>query len=335
MEMAGRKEAGMLRKHRRFFLTVFAGSFALLCILATSPASATSQKGVNRASKSLDDEGVVRLGVDLVSLNITVTDGSGRFIRGLDEEAFDVYEDKVKQQVTHFRREDTPISLGIVFDVSGSMKDKIGSAHAALREFLNVCRDDDDIFSLGFNEQPRMLHDYTPDDGAILGSIATLQPKGMTAVIDAVFLSLEKLREGKYARHAILLISDGQDNSSRYTMHELKEAVREADVQIYCIGVSQINGPQADIDIRGFETLAELAQLTGGEAYYPRTPAELESVCNYIAFELRSQYSLGYESTNLARDGKWRDVRVHVRVPKSIDWAAVRCRTGYYALGAR
>lgn len=318
----------MLTHQRKRILTALFGSIVLLCSSATAPAAFGP-------SKPAGDDDVVKLGVDLVSLNITVVDASGRFIRGLDEGAFEVYEDKVRQQISHFSREETPISLAVVFDLSGSMKGKIGSAHAALKEFFNVCRDDDDIFAIGFNEEPRLLHNFTSDSGAILNSLAVLEPKGSTAVIDGMFLSLEKLRQGRHSRRAMLLISDGQDNSSRYTMDELKEAVREADVLIYCIGVSEINGLQSDLDRQGFETLAEFADLTGGKAFYPRTPAELEMVCNYIAFELRSQYSLGYESTNLKRDGRWRDVRVRVKVPKRISSAAVRCRTGYYALGRR
>lgn len=324
----------MLKWRSKWMLVPLCGIIALFSAIGVAADSGgKGSSGAASGANGADD--VVRLGVDVVSLNITVVDATGKFIRGLGQDAFDVYEDKVRQRITYFSREDAPVSLGVVFDRSGSMKEKIASAHAAIKEFLAVCRDDDDIFTLGFNQEPKLLHDYTSDDGSILNSIATLQPNGRTAVIDGIFVSLAKLREGRHARRALLLISDGQDNSSRYTMNELKDAVMESDVQIYCIGVAAMNGLQNDTDREGFDMLAELAELTGGKAFYPRTPAELEAVCSYIALTLRSQYSLGYESTNLARDGKWRDVRVRVHVPNWISSAAVRCRTGYYALGLR
>jgi len=283
-----------------------------------------------QAGESSAQEQVVKLGVDLVTLNVTVIDTAGRLVAGLDKDSFEIYEDKVKQTIDYFTREDSPISLGIIFDVSGSMKNKIRNAHNSLRSFLEVCRDDDDIFVIGFNDKPELLADFTSQDNVVLNSVALASPRGRTALLDATYLGIEKVKQGRHARKVLLIISDGQDNSSRYTQREMENLVKESDIQIFAIGVMDLYGPSSLQDALGLDVLTNVARMTGGEAYFPRNQMELDAVCTHIALELRYQYSIGYTPTNLQRDGKWRNVRVHVRPPQNIPWVGIRARKGYY-----
>jgi Ca-activated chloride channel family protein len=275
---------------------------------------------------------------DLVSLPVTVTDSYNRLVTGLDRQHFEVYEDKVKQEISFFSDDDAPVNLGIVFDVSGSMKGKLDRARDALKAFIQTSHSDDDFFLVGFNQRANLLAEFT--DGEALASKLTLvEPKGQTALYDAAYLGIEKVKQGRHKRNAILLISDGQDNSSRYTYGELRKLLKEAGVQIYCIGIVEIGGGAGGtLDIQGQAILEEISQTTGGKAFFPRSGAELEDATTRIALELRHQYSIGYNPTNVKRDGQWHKIKVNVKGPKGLSNLKVQYKEGYYAVankGAR
>ncbi len=269
---------------------------------------------------------------ELVSLTITVTDPYNRLVTGLDKQHFEIFEDKVKQEITHFSDDDVPVSLGIVFDVSGSMKGKLERARDALKAFIQTSHNDDDFFLVGFNQRANLLAEFTDGD-SLSNKLHLVDPKGQTAVYDAVYLGIEKVKQGHHDKRALLLISDGQDNSSRYTYGELRKLLKEAGVQIYCIGIVEMGGGSGGaLDMQGQGILEEIAQVTGGKAFFPRTAAELEDQTTRIALELRHQYSIGYMPTNVKKDGQWHKIKVNVKQPRGLPTLKVQHKEGYYAV---
>lgn len=274
----------------------------------------------------------IKVGTEVVSLTVTVTDPYNRLVTGLEQGHFEVFEDKVKQHIAFFNDDDSPVSMGIVFDVSGSMKSKVDRAKESLRAFIETSHHDDDFFLIGFNQRAELLSEFA-DGTSIINKFNLWEPKGQTAIYDAVYLGIEKVRQGRHQKRAMLLISDGQDNSSRYTYGELRKRLKEANVQIYSIGIVEMGGGAGGtLDMQGQAILEEIAQVTGGKAFFPRSPAELEDAVTRIALELRHQYSIGYEPTNLERDGQWRKIKISVKPPRGYPRLTVRAREGYYAV---
>lgn len=278
------------------------------------------------------DDDKVRLSTEVVTLSVTVTDQYNRLVTGLDKQHFEVFEDKVKQDIMFFRDEDVPVSVGIIFDVSGSMKGKLDRARDALKAFVQTSHNQDDFFLVGFNQRANLLSEFVDGD-ALVSKLTFVDPKGQTALYDAAYLGIEKVKQGRHNKRALLLISDGQDNSSRYTYGELRKLLKEANVQIYCIGIVEMGGGAGSaLDLQGQSILEEISQVTGGKAFFPRSAAELEDATTRIALELRHQYSIGYEPTNLNRDGKWRKINVKVKPPRGLPSLTVRSKEGYYAV---
>src|SRR5215510_10083755 len=272
---------------------------------------------------------------DLVSLPVTVTDAYNRLVTGLDVHHFEIFEDKVKQDISFFSDDDAPVSLGIIFDVSGSMKGKIDRARDALKAFILTSHNDDDFFLVGFNQRANLVAEFTDGD-TLTNKLTLVEPKGQTALYDAAYLGIEKVKQGRHNRHAMLLISDGQDNSSRYTYGELRKQLKEAGVQIYSIGIVEMGGGAGGtLDMQGQAILEEISQVTGGKAFFPRSAAELEDATTRIALELRHQYSIGYNPTNVKRDGQWHKIKVNVKGPKGLSNLKVQHKEGYYAVASK
>lgn len=296
---------------------------------AAEPAKVTATGTTEQ--KDSQDHGL-RFKTDVVTLSVTVTDPYNRLVTGLDRQHFEVFEDKVKQNIAFFRDEDVPVSVGIVFDVSGSMKGKLDRAREALRAFIQTCHDQDDFFLVGFNQRASLVAEFTDGD-TLSNKLTLIDPKGQTALYDASYLAIEKVKQGRHTKRAILLISDGQDNSSRYTYGELRKLLKEANVQIYSIGIVEMGGGAGGtLDMQGQGILEEISQTTGGKAFFPRSPAELEDATTRIALELRHQYSIGYEPSNEKRDGKWRKISIKVSPPRGFSKLNVRSKEGYYAI---
>jgi Ca-activated chloride channel family protein len=278
------------------------------------------------------DQGPIRDFTDVVSLPVTVTDAYNRLVTGLDRQHFEVFEDKVKQEISFFSDDDAPVNLGIVFDVSGSMKGKLDRARDALKAFIQTSHGEDDFFLVGFNQRANLLAEFTDGD-SLTNKLTLVDPKGQTALYDAAYLGIEKVKQGRHIRNAMLLISDGQDNSSRYTYGELRKLLKEAGVQIYCIGIVEMGGASGGtLDMQGQAILEEIAQMTGGKAFFPRSPVELEEITTRIALELRHQYSIGYVPTNVKADGQWHKIKVNVKGPKGMSNLKVQHKEGYYAV---
>jgi Ca-activated chloride channel homolog len=299
------------------------------CISAfgqTAPGNSITKAPINEAPV------VVRERTELVNLTVTVIDRSGRAVTGLAPQDIEIYEDKVKQTIEHYGAEDAPISVGVVLDVSDSMQNKIEQARDALKAFIETCHAEDDFFLLGFNHRANLLAEFCDGEG-LQRRLNMIAAQGETALYDAVNLGVEKVRQGRHRKRALLVISDGQDNASRYTLDQLRQRLKESDVQLYCVGVGRpVLSEKAEQrqEMRGQMILDEIARLTGGRAFFVNSASELEETTTRVALELRRQYSLGYTPTNQRRDGKWRKIRVRVSRPTWMPELVVRTRDGYY-----
>jgi Ca-activated chloride channel family protein len=279
----------------------------------------------------VDDTKPVIVHSDLITLTVTVTDTYGRFVTGLGKNAFTVFDDKTQQEISFFSDEDAPVSLGVVFDVSGSMGgDKIMRAREALSRFVDTSHSRDEYFLIGFNSRAQLLLDHTRDSDALMQKLTFVQTRGQTALYDATYLGVERVTRGAHKKRAVLLISDGQDNSSRYTFSELKRLLKESDVIIYAIGIVS-SGDDTALGYGGRAILEELAGVSGGKAFFPSTGAEMNDTFERIALELRTQYSIGYRPTGFANDGKWHKIKIKVQPPRGFPRLFVRGREGYFA----
>ena len=271
------------------------------------------------------DASTIVVNSDLVNLTVTVADKKGRLITDLDKDAFSIYENSQKQTIHFFSREDAPISVGIIFDVSGSMSPRrIEHARLALQRFIETSSNQDEYFLVAFNQRAELLADRTRDADALLNQLRSVQPKGQTALYDACYLGLEKVMRGTHRKRALLLFTDGEDNRSRYKLSELMNLVKESDVSIYAIGMIE------DMNLFSQEMLTDLTALTGGKAFFPDSDEELPEVFEKIALELRSQYAIAYRPENSTADGKLRRVKVKLELPKGGPKLIVRSREGYY-----
>lgn len=298
---------------------------------APPAAAATPTPQKRPAPPGLDDQLIVN--TDLITLTVTVTDTYGRFVSGLSKKAFTVLDEKAPQEITFFSDEDAPISVGVVFDVSGSMSgEKIKHAREALSKFIQTSHNSDEYFLIGFNSRAQLLLDRTRDGGAVLDKLTFVEPKANTALYDACYLGVEKVTRGQHAKRAILLISDGQDNDSRYTFSELRKLLKESDVVVYSIGILGGGDSDSSLGMGGQGILDELSSVSGGKAFFPRTAAEMDDIFESIALELRHQYSIGYKPNNFTNDGKWHHLKVKITPPRGLPHLFVRSKEGYFAI---
>jgi Ca-activated chloride channel family protein len=300
--------------------------FSLLLTLSIAYALPVQKK----TNKKSENEPVIRENTDLVTFMVTVTDPYNRLVTGLDKQHFHIYEDKVRQKIDYFSDADLPVSIGVIFDVSGSMKGKIDRAREALIAFIETSHNDDDFFLVGFNQRAQLLAEFS-DGESVANALNLIIPRGQTALYDAVYLGVEKVKQGRHHKRALLVISDGQDNSSRYSWGELRKLVKESDVQIFCIGMIELGWKDEMMELYGQALLEEIARVTGGNAFFPRSAAELEDITTRIALVLRHQYSIGYIPTNEKRNNQWRKIKVRLNPPRGLPDLTVHAKEGYYA----
>ena len=272
----------------------------------------------------------MRKDVDLVLVPVTITDPMNRLVTGLEKENFFLTDNGQPQEIRHFSSEDAPISLGVIFDISGSMSNKIDKSRDAVVEFFKTANPQDEFFLITFSEKPEVLADFTTSVEDIQSKLVYAVPKGRTALLDAIYLGMNRMRKAKYEKKALLIISDGGDNHSRYTESEIKSMVREADVQIYAIGLYDRDFKTPE-EREGPQLLSDISDVTGGRTFAIGSPNELADVATKIGIELRNQYVLGYRPSNPARDGKWRKIKVKLNPPKGLPPLHVYAKTGYYA----
>jgi len=275
----------------------------------------------------------IRIDTTLVQINVTVTDPLNRFVTGLEKEHFKLFEDKIEQKIVDFSSEDAPLSIGLVFDTSGSMGPKLQKSRQAAVQFFKTANPEDEFFLIEFNDRPELVVPFTADTEDIQNRLEFAQSKGKTALLDGVYMAMNQMKKARNPRKAILIISDGGDNNSRYTESEIKNAVREADVQIYGIGIFEPIGARGRTpeESMGPGLLSEVAELTGGRSYNVENLNELADIAAKIGIELRNQYVLYYSSTNQVRDGKYRHVNVKLAQPRGLPPLKAFFRLGYYA----
>ncbi len=279
-----------------------------------------------------DPDERIRVKTDLVSLTLTVTDPYGRYVSGLNKSAFTIFDNNQEQEITYFSDADAPVSIGILFDVSGSMSgEKIGKARKALERFIGTSHPSDEYFLIAFNNRAQLLMDRTRDGDAVLRKLTLVKPKENTALYDAVYLGVERVTRGTHQKRAMLIISDGQDNASRYNFGEVRRLMKESDVVTYAVGIMDRgdSGNALGLQVQAF--LDELSSVTGGKSFYPQTDIEMDEIFERIALELRNQYSIGYIPKDFQPDGKWRKVKVKIKPPRGLPRLTVRSREGYYA----
>jgi Ca-activated chloride channel homolog len=273
---------------------------------------------------------MIKKNVELVLVPVTITDQSDRVITGLDKQNFKVYENKRQQEIQHFSSEDVPVSVGIILDTSGSMKSKMARAKEAVQEFCKAANPQDEFFMITFSNQPNLVGNFTADPEELERELLSVEAGGRTALLDAIYLGLHKMRQAKQPRRALLIISDGGDNRSRYTEHEVTSLVKEADVMVYAIGIYDHTFPTEE-EVLGPALLSTIANVSGGKAFSVDDPNDLPAIASHVGEELRSQYVLGYRPDNIPRDGKWHKIRVKLQMPTGWKFLHVRARTGYYA----
>ena len=275
----------------------------------------------------------IRIDTTLVLIPVSVYDPMNRSVTGLEKEHFKVFEDKVEQEIRQFSSEDAPITVGIVFDASGSMGAKLQKSRQAVAQFFKTANPEDEFFLIQFNDRPQLVVPMTTNTEDVLSALTFTQAKGRTALLDGVYMAMRTMRKAKNPRKAILLISDGGDNSSRYTETEVRNAVREADVQMYAIGIFEPMGARGRTaeEAAGPGLLNELAEQTGGRHFPVENLNELPDVAAKIGIELRNHYVLGYTPKNQERDGKYRRVKVTLVQPRQLPPLRAFFRLGYYA----
>jgi|ERR1700683_147860 Ca-activated chloride channel homolog len=273
---------------------------------------------------------VVKTDVKLVLVPVTVTDPRQRLVTGLRAENFQLFEGKKAQEIRHFSSEDVPVSIGIVLDSSGSMRTKMSRVREAVNQFCEAANPQDEFFMIEFSDVPRLATDFTSVPEELEKELLYTQPKGRTALLDAIYMGLHKMKDARYAKKALLIISDGGDNHSLYMEKDVKAAAQESDVMIYAIGTFDRYLPTPE-EMRGPALLSEIAEPTGGRAFSLENEMELPAVALHIGRELRTQYVLGYRPEQMPRDGKWHKIEVKLRLPKKLAFLRAHAKRGYYA----
>ena len=282
----------------------------------------------------LDRRSDLRVDTTLVLVPVAVTiAATGKLLTGLEKDNFELTEDKSAQEIVTFGSEDVPLSIGIVFDCSGSMSNKLDRSRQAVAQFLRTANPEDEFFLVQFNDRPELTVSLTSHPEDIQSHLTWVQSKGRTALLDGVAMAMNEMKKARNGRKAILIISDGGDNSSRYTESEVRNWVREGDVQMYAIGIFEPVGSRGRTpeEMSGPGMLSDLAEQTGGRNYSVENLADLPDVAAKIGLELRNQYVLGYSPKNAAKDGKYRKVEVKLVKVKDLPPLRARYRPGYVA----
>ena len=318
-----------------FLVSLLGCLSATLCLLGPVFAQSLTPDDVKHDTPSqiIDQRQAIRLDVELALVNVTVTDPYDRLVTGLEPENFRVFEDNVEQEIISFTSEDVPVSIGVILDFSGSMANKIGKAKQAALQFLKTANPQDEFFLVGFNDSAQLLSAFSHNVEDLQSRMLLASAKGKTALIDAIYLGISQMRAANNGKRALLIISDGGDNNSRYNEKDIKRLVKEANTQLYAIGIfdqpeyrsrtlEELNGPTL---------LNELTELTGGRSFTVENLSDLPDIAAKIGTELRNQYVLGYRPSHKAHDARWRKIKVKLRTPKGLPPLTAYAKTGYYA----
>ncbi len=268
-------------------------------------------------------------------LHATVVDEKGQFVPGLTADNFRVFEDKVEQKISVFSKEDIPVTMGLVIDNSGSMREKRPQVNAAALSFVRTSNAADEVFVVNFNDEYYLDldEDFTSNPQELHDALERIDTRGSTALYDAIIGSLDHLKKGHKDKRVLLVITDGDDDASRKDFPYTVKAAVESNAVIYAIGVFSDDDRKNNKKMirKSKKELTTLAEATGGLAFFPDSLADVDPVCVQVARDIRNQYTLGYYPTNTAKDGTFRSVKVDLIPPKGRGKLTLRTRTGYYA----
>ena len=269
----------------------------------------------------------------MVLVPVHAVSASGANVTDLAASTFRVFEDGIEQKITYFAQDDAPLSVGLVFDSSGSMSNKIRKSANAAAAFFKTANIGDEFFLVEFGDRPKLLTPFTSDSDELYQKIAHTKAFGRTSLIDAIHLALTQMKNARNSRKVIVILSDGGDNRSRLTRGQIKGALLESDVQLYAMGIFDAGDllKHSREEQNGPRLLDELAQHTGGRVYTIDNLDDLESISSQLGTALRSEYLLGYTPSNPSRDGKYRHIKVDLTVSSKNPIPSISYRRGYYA----
>jgi Ca-activated chloride channel homolog len=319
--------------HRRFFRVPAFAACILISVAALTQTRGPIKPAIEPPAPQIKTGEEIKVDVNLTLVNVTVTDPLDRLVTGLEKEHFRVFEDGVEQEVLSLSSEDVPVSIGLVFDMSGSMSDKVEKAREAAVQFMRTANPLDQFFLVSFNDRAELTSGFTSSVDELQNRMMFTASKGRTALLDAVYLGLSQMRGAHNGKRALLLISDGGDNHSRYNESDVKNYLKEADCQLYAIGIFDPIGIRSRTpeELEGPSLLSEMTEMTGGRVFPVGNLGELPDIAAKIGLELRNQYILGYKSANSQHNGAWRKIKVKLRPPKGLPPLRVYGKTGYYA----
>jgi VWFA-related protein len=316
-------------------------AFLLFCSIGAAFQTNFDEDRVTIASravvaKTTPDLAVNRLRVDtsLVLVPVHVTTRLGVSVTDLKKSNFQVFEDNVEQTITHFSKDDAPLSIGLLFDASASMHNKLRKSSEAVAALFRTANSDDEFFLIDFNERPHLAVPFTSDSDEVYNHVVRTRTTGRTSLLDAIHMAILQMKKAKNSRKAIVIVSDGGDNCSRYSVGQIKNALLESDVQLYAMGIFDPLDPskkRPPEEVKGPGLLSELAELSGGRHYPIDDLNELPEISSRIGMELRNQYVLGYSPANLERDGKYRTIKLNLAPPAGMPPLRTEYRHGYYA----
>lgn len=279
----------------------------------------------------LSKSAAIRMNVDMTLVNVSVTDSSNNAVTSLDKENFRVYENGVEQEISAFSSEDVPISIGLIFDVSGSMGNKFDRARRAALEFLRTANPRDEFFLVSVRGRAELTNPFTSKIEDLENRVMFTAPGGRTALLDAVYVGLEQIRNARNPRRALLIVSDGGDNHSLYNESDIRSALKESDCQLYALGIFDHHISRKSEERYGWSLLSELVETTGGRVFPVSKLTDLPGIASKLGMELRNQYVLGYQSPDTDHNRAWRKIKVKLNAPKGSPPVNVYARAGYYA----
>jgi Ca-activated chloride channel homolog len=296
-----------------------------------APSGPTPEPSTTNAGKALGK--ILKTETDLTLINVTVTDPMDRLVTGLEQENFRIFEDGREQEIVRFMGQDLPVSIGVIFDMSGSMADKIDKSKVATEQFFRTANPQDEFCLVAFNDRAQLASSFTPNVDDLQSRLMLLVGRGQTALYDGVYLGLNQMKWARNRKKALLIISDGGDNHSRYTENEIRKYVEETDVQIYAIGLFDVDGGPTPEEQQGPSLLYDLTGMTGGREFKVNSLKDLPDIAMKISMELRNQYVIGYRPSNRAHNGKWRRIKIKLQPPKGLPPLTVYAKSGYFAPG--
>ena len=321
-----------------FALSILSFVVLIACTCARAqeaPPAIQAPAGPAPPPGAVQKPGKIKSDVDLVVLHVTVADERGEFVPDLREGNFRVFEQNIEQKISFFSRQDIPVTMGLVIDNSGSMREKREQVNTAAMTFVRTSNPQDEAFVVNFNDEYYLdtEGDFTSDQKDLNDALGRIDTRGSTALYDAVIGSLAHIKKGHKDKRVLLLVTDGDDDASQKTFEDTIKAAEQSNATIYTIGVfSQDDREHEKRMVRhSKKVLEELAEATGGEAYFPENLSQVTPICEQVAREIRNQYTIGYYPTNTAKDGTFRTVQLKVIPPNGRGKLSVRTRTGYYA----